>query len=74
MKPRFPQELPRFPMPLCVISDHIDNPDQKYTVFGMGKIGRNTCENQKHTQNDHIVLINEHANAQKNGREIQTDR
>lgn len=28
-------------------------------LFGIGKIGRNTCENLvKHTQNDHIVLIN----------------
>ena len=42
------------------ILDHIDNPDQKnILLFGMGKIGRNTCENlAKHTQNDHIVLIN----------------
>jgi len=28
-------------------------------LFGLGKIGRNTCENLvKHTQSDHIVLIN----------------
>ncbi len=28
-------------------------------LFGIGKIGRNTCENLvKHTKNDHIVLIN----------------
>src|SRR5690606_23753148 len=28
-------------------------------LFGIGKIGRNTCTNLiKHTQNDHIVLIN----------------
>ena len=28
-------------------------------LFGTGKIGRNTCENLiKHTQNDHIVLVN----------------
>lgn len=28
-------------------------------LFGTGKIGRNTCENLvKHTQNDHLVLIN----------------
>ena len=42
------------------ILDHIDNPDLKnILLFGMGKIGRNTCENLvKHTQNDHIVLIN----------------
>jgi glutamyl-tRNA reductase len=42
------------------ILDHIENADQKnILLFGMGKIGRNTCENLvKHTQNDHIVLIN----------------
>src|SRR5690606_15760187 len=28
-------------------------------LFGMGKIGRNTCENLvKHTKNEHITLIN----------------
>ena len=28
-------------------------------LFGVGKIGRNTCENLiKHTQNKHITLIN----------------
>jgi len=28
-------------------------------LFGTGKIGANTCENLvKHSQNDHIVLIN----------------
>lgn len=32
---------------------------KKIVLFGTGKIGRNTCENLvKHTQNDHIVLIN----------------
>jgi len=42
------------------ILDHIENPNQKnILLFGMGKLGRNTCENLvKHTQNDHIVLIN----------------
>lgn len=33
--------------------------DKKLVLFGIGKIGRNTCENLvKHTKNDHIVLIN----------------
>ncbi|WP_130285027.1 glutamyl-tRNA reductase [Aquimarina brevivitae] len=33
--------------------------DKNILLFGTGKIGRNTCENLiKHTQNDHIVLIN----------------
>ena len=42
------------------ILDYVENPDQKnILLFGMGKIGRNTCENLiKHIQNDHIVLIN----------------
>lgn len=32
---------------------------KKLVLFGIGKIGRNTCENLvKHTKNDHIVLIN----------------
>lgn len=32
---------------------------KKILLFGTGKIGRNTCENLiKHTQNDHITLIN----------------
>jgi len=40
--------------------DRIPNIDQKnILLFGLGKIGRNTCENLvKHTQNDHITLIN----------------
>ena len=33
--------------------------EKNILLFGTGKIGRNTCENLvKHTQNDHIVLIN----------------
>lgn len=33
--------------------------NKKLVLFGIGKIGRNTCENLvKHTKNDHIVLIN----------------
>ncbi len=33
--------------------------DKNILLFGTGKIGRNTCENLvKHTNNDHIVLIN----------------
>lgn len=36
-----------------------DVSDKNILLFGIGKIGRNTCENLiKHTQNDHIVLIN----------------
>ncbi len=32
---------------------------KKIVLFGVGKIGRNTCENLlKHTKNEHIVLIN----------------
>jgi glutamyl-tRNA reductase len=40
--------------------DRIPNIDQKnILLFGLGKIGRNTCENLvKHTRNDHITLIN----------------
>ncbi|MFY7810551.1 MAG: glutamyl-tRNA reductase [Flavobacterium sp.] len=42
------------------IKNNIENISQKnILLFGTGKIGRNTCENLvKHTQNDHIVLIN----------------
>lgn len=42
------------------ILKHIEQVSQKnILLFGTGKIGRNTCENLiKHTQNDHIVLIN----------------
>ncbi|NND89130.1 MAG: glutamyl-tRNA reductase [Flavobacteriaceae bacterium] len=33
--------------------------EKNILLFGIGKIGRNTCENLiKHTQNDHITLIN----------------
>ena len=33
--------------------------DKNILLFGIGKIGRNTCENLiKHTKNDHITLIN----------------
>ncbi len=33
--------------------------DKNILLFGLGKIGRNTCENLiKHTQNKHITLIN----------------
>jgi len=33
--------------------------EKNILLFGAGKIGRNTCENLiKHTENDHIVLIN----------------
>ena len=33
--------------------------EKNILLFGTGKIGRNTCENLiKHTQNDHITLIN----------------
>ena len=36
-----------------------DVKNKSILLFGTGKIGRNTCENLiKHTQNDHIVLIN----------------
>lgn len=40
--------------------DRITDIDKKnILLFGLGKIGRNTCENLvKHTQNDHITLIN----------------
>ncbi len=34
-------------------------PQKNILLFGTGKIGRNTCENLiKHTQNEHIVLVN----------------
>ncbi|MDC7995072.1 glutamyl-tRNA reductase [Altibacter sp. HG106] len=33
--------------------------EKNIVLFGLGKIGRNTCENLlKHTKNDHIALIN----------------
>ena len=42
------------------IMQHVPSISEKnILLFGTGKIGRNTCENLvKHTQNDHIVLIN----------------
>lgn len=42
------------------IKKHVTNISEKnILLFGTGKIGRNTCENLiKHTQNDHIILIN----------------
>ncbi|MDT0642102.1 glutamyl-tRNA reductase [Zunongwangia sp. F363] len=42
------------------ILNNIENVSEKnILLFGTGKIGRNTCENLiKHTQNDHITLIN----------------
>ena len=42
------------------IIKEIENISKKnILLFGTGKIGRNTCENLiKHTENDHIVLIN----------------
>lgn len=42
------------------IMNHIEDiSGRNILLFGTGKIGRNTCENLvKHTQNDHITLIN----------------
>jgi len=42
------------------ILDHVvEISNKKILLFGTGKIGTNTCENLvKHTQNDHITLIN----------------
>ena len=42
------------------IMQHIaDVSNKNILLFGIGEIGRNTCENLiKHTQNDHITLIN----------------
>ncbi|MDT0685445.1 glutamyl-tRNA reductase [Autumnicola psychrophila] len=42
------------------ILNNVENVSEKnILLFGTGKIGRNTCENLvKHTQNDHITLIN----------------
>jgi len=50
------------------ILDNVKNITSKnILLFGMGKIGRNTCENLvKHTQNNHITLINRtRGNAEK---------
>lgn len=42
------------------IMDHVaDISEKNILLYGLGKIGRNTCENLvKHTQNSHITLIN----------------
>lgn len=42
------------------IMNNVENiGNKKILLFGVGKIGRNTCENLvKHTKNDHIVLVN----------------
>lgn len=42
------------------ILQNVENISQKnILLFGLGKIGRNTCENLiKHTENEHITLIN----------------
>ena len=42
------------------ILDNVEDvPSKNILLFGMGKIGRNTCENLvKHTENKHITLIN----------------
>jgi len=42
-----------------ILKNVIDVYSKNILLFGTGKIGANTCENLvKHTQNDHIVLIN----------------
>ena len=42
-----------------VLKNITDISQKNILLFGTGKIGANTCENLvKHTQNDHIVLIN----------------
>ena len=42
-----------------ILKNVIDISKKNILLFGTGKIGANTCENLvKHTQNDHIVLIN----------------
>jgi len=42
-----------------IINTIEDISEKNILLFGAGKIGRNTCENLiKHTENDHIVLIN----------------
>ena len=42
-----------------IIQNIADVSSKNIILFGTGKIGRNTCENLiKHTENDHIVLIN----------------
>jgi len=42
-----------------MLDNIIDLDNKKIVLFGLGKIGRNTCENLvKHTKNSHITLIN----------------
>lgn len=42
-----------------ILSKVSDISSKNILLFGMGKIGRNTCENLvKHTKNEHITLIN----------------
>lgn len=42
-----------------ILKNHSAMANQTILLYGLGKIGRNTCENLvKHTQNDQIVLIN----------------
>ena len=42
-----------------ILNKVIEVSNKNILLFGTGKIGRNTCENLiKHTQNDHIVLVN----------------
>ena len=42
-----------------ILTNVLNISDKNILLFGTGKIGRNTCENLvKHTQNDHITLIN----------------
>ncbi|MFA7445739.1 MAG: glutamyl-tRNA reductase [Flavobacteriaceae bacterium] len=42
-----------------ILNNVSDVSSKNILLFGMGKIGRNTCENLvKHTKNEHITLIN----------------
>src|SRR5690554_1337058 len=42
-----------------ILNNVADISSKNILLFGMGKIGRNTCENLvKHTKNEHITLIN----------------
>lgn len=42
-----------------ILNNVSDISSKNILLFGMGKIGRNTCENLvKHTKNEHITLIN----------------
>ena len=51
---------PQYRLRRAVYYANIPEVSQKnILLFGVGKIGRNTCENLiKHTQNKHITLIN----------------